>query len=133
MLAAGELGALFRQGVVRLLPKVVGVPTAAQQRLITLLWMDCKLLMKMITARLLVVLPSVLLSTQMCSVRGRSIFDGGGGAAFLSAAVMSAAVLSAAVLSAAVRWAAEFLRRHERPGFLLSLDFFHVFDRVYLA
>ena len=65
----------------------------------------------MLTSRLLSVLPSVLLSTQMCSVKGRSIFDG-----------------AAAVLSAA-----DFLQQHQQPGFLLSLDFFHAYDRVCLA
>jgi hypothetical protein len=64
----------------------------------------------MLVARLLPVLPSVLQSTQLCSVRGRSIFDG-----------------PATVLSAA-----EYLLRHKRPGYLHSLDFFHAYDRVSL-
>ena len=64
----------------------------------------------MLVARLLPLLPSVLQSTQLCSVRGRSIFDG-----------------PASVLSAA-----EFLSRHNLPGYLLSLDFFHAYDRVSL-
>jgi hypothetical protein len=69
---------------------------------------DYKILTKMLVARLLNVLPSVLHATQLCSVRGRSIFDG-----------------AAAVLSAA-----EYLHRRGVPGFLLSLDFFHAYDRV---
>jgi hypothetical protein len=64
----------------------------------------------MLVARLLHVLPSVLRATQLCSVRGRSIFDG-----------------AAAILSAA-----EYLHRRGVPGFLLSLDFYHAYDRVSL-
>ncbi len=64
----------------------------------------------MLVARLLHVLPDVLRASQLCSVRGRSIFDG-----------------AAAILSAA-----EYLHRRRLPGFLLSLDFFHAFDRVSL-
>jgi hypothetical protein len=110
MLEAGELASSLWQGVIRLLPKVAGVPTAAQLRPITLLGTDYKLLTKMLTAPFLVVLPSVLRSSQLCSVRGRSIFEG-----------------PAAVLSAA-----EYLHQRQLPGFLLSLDFFHAYDRVCL-
>jgi len=110
MLAEGLLPASFRQGVVRLLPKVAGIPAASQLRPITLLGTDYKLLTKILVARLLPVLPSVLQSTQLCSVRGRSIFDG-----------------PATILSAA-----EYLHRHQKPGYLLSLDFFHAYDRVSL-
>jgi hypothetical protein len=77
-------------------------------RPITLLNTDYKLLTKMIVAHLLPLLPSVLKATQLCSVRGRSIYDG-----------------PASILSAA-----EFLHCHQLPGYLLSLDFFHAFDRV---
>ncbi len=55
-------------------------------------------------------LPDVLKASQLCSVRGRSIFDG-----------------AAAILSVS-----EYLHRRNLPGFLLSLDFFHAFDRVSL-
>jgi hypothetical protein len=68
------------------------------------------LLTKMLVARLLHVLPDVLKASQLCSVRGRSIFDG-----------------AAAILSVS-----EYLHRRNLPGFLLSLDFFHAFDRVSL-
>jgi hypothetical protein len=111
MLAEGLLPASFRQGVVKLLPKVAGIPAAPQLRPITLLGTDYKLLTKILVARLLPVLPSVLQSTQLCSVRGRSIFDG-----------------PATILSAA-----EYLHRHQKPGYLLSLDFFHAYDRVSLS
>ena len=110
MLADGLLTASMRKGVVRLLPKVAGIPTASQLRPITLLGTDYKLLTKMFVGRLIPVLPDVLRSTQLCSVRGRSIFDG-----------------PASILSAS-----EFLHRHKRPGYLLSLDFFHAYDRVSL-
>lgn len=96
--------------MIRLLPKVGGVPTAAQLRPITLLCMDYKLLIKMLTARLLVVLPSCLRSSQLCYVGGRFIFEGP--AAFLCAA--------------------EYLHQRQLPGFLLSLDFFHAYNCVCL-
>jgi hypothetical protein len=111
MLAEGLLPASLRQGAVRLLPKVAGVPMASQLRPITLLGTDYKLLTKILVARLIPVLPSVLRSTQLCSVRGRSIFDG-----------------PASILSSA-----EYLHRHQMPGYLLSLDFFHAYDRVSLS
>jgi hypothetical protein len=91
-----------------LLPKVPTVPSVVQLRPITLLSVEYKILTKMLVARLLHVLPSVLRATQLCSVRGRSIFDG-----------------AAAILSAA-----EYLHRRGVPGFLLSLDFYHAYDRV---
>jgi hypothetical protein len=108
MLANGLLFPSLRRGVVRLLPKVPSTPLASQLRPITLLSVDYKILTKMLVARLLNVLPSMLHATQLCSVRGRSIFDG-----------------AAAVLSAA-----EYLHRRGVPGFLLSLDFFHAYNRV---
>jgi exonuclease III len=110
MLATGRLGASLRKGVVRLLPKVAGIPKVTQLRPITLLTTDYKLLTKMLVARLLRVLPDLLLATQLCSVKGRSIFDG-----------------AAAILSTAA-----FLEQHQLPGFLVSFDFFHGFDRVSL-
>ena len=108
MLASGLLSLSLRRGVVRLLPKVPTIPLPSQLRPITLLSVDYKLLTKMLVARLLHVLPSVLCTTQLCSVRGRSIFDG-----------------AATILSAA-----EYLHRRGVPGFLLSLDFYHAYDRV---
>ncbi len=110
MLAAGLLQPSLRKGVVRLLPKVAGVPTASQLRPITLLVVDYKLLTKMFVSRLLPLLPRVLSATQLCSVQGRSIFSG-----------------AASILSAI-----EHLHRNGLPGFLLSLDFFHAYDRVSL-
>ena len=60
MMAEGLLPASFRRGIVRLLPKVAGVPAASQLRPITLLGVDYKLLTKILVARLLPVMPSVL-------------------------------------------------------------------------
>jgi Reverse transcriptase (RNA-dependent DNA polymerase) len=108
MLAADLLPASFRRGVVRLLPKVRGTPTAAQFRPITLLGADYKILTKMFVSRLLTVLPDILTSGQLCSVKGRSIFDG-----------------AAAILSAV-----EYLHLHQLPGYVVSLDFFHAYDIV---
>jgi len=67
-LARGLLPASLRHGVVRLLPKVPGVPTASQMRPITLLGTDYKLLTKMFVSRLIPLLPSVLKASQLCSV-----------------------------------------------------------------
>jgi hypothetical protein len=110
MLEAGELEPSLRRGVVRLIPKKAGTPSVDQLRPITLLCTDYKLLTKMLAGRMLTVLPTVLRSSQLCSVRGRSIFEG-----------------PAAILSAA-----EYLHQRKLPGFLLSLDFFHAYDRVCL-
>jgi hypothetical protein len=69
MLEAGELGSSLRGGVVWLIPKVMSVPTVAQLRPITLMSADYKILTKMITARLLPVLLSILRSSQLCWVQ----------------------------------------------------------------
>jgi hypothetical protein len=87
-----QLGASLHHGVVRLLAKVAWVPTVAQLRPIPLLCTYFKLLTKMIMASPFTVLPSVMLSTQMCSVQGSYIFDE----------------------AAAVLLAEEFLHRHKR-------------------
>ena len=63
----------------------------------------------MMVARLVKVLPDVLKATQMCSVEGRSIFNG----------------------ATAVLLAAEYLKQRKLPGFV-ALDFFHAYDRVSL-
>jgi hypothetical protein len=76
MLQAGELGLSLRRCFVWLIPKVAGVHTVAQLRLITLLSTDNEILTKMLTARLLPVLPLVLQSSQLCSVQSCSIFEG---------------------------------------------------------
>ncbi len=76
MLETRELGDSLKTGVVKLLPKMKGVPMVTQLRPITLLSSDYKLLTKMLVARLLRVFPDLLQATQMCAVKGRSIFDG---------------------------------------------------------
>jgi hypothetical protein len=60
MLEEGQLAPSLCQGVIRLLPKVRGVLMASQLRPITLLNIDYKLLTKVYVARLLWVLPKVL-------------------------------------------------------------------------
>lgn len=104
MLKASELDPSLRRGVIWLIPDVAGTPIAVQLRPITLLSTDYKLLTKMLTARMLTVLPTMLLSSQLCSVRVRSIFEG----------------------------PAAYFHQRQLPGFLLSLDFFHAYDRVCL-
>lgn len=68
MLKASELTSSLRQGVIRLLPNIAGVPNVAQLCPITLHCIDYKLLTKMLMARLLVILLSFLRSAQLCSV-----------------------------------------------------------------
>ena len=108
MLERGELSPSLPRGAVRLLSKVPGVPAASQLRPITLLSCDYKLLTKVLVQRLVPIIPSITTSPQLCSVQGRSIFDG-----------------CTAILSAV-----EACHRDRRPGFLLNLDFFHAYDRV---
>ena len=110
MLERGALTASLQRGVVRLLPKVPGAPTASQLRPITLLSCDYKLLTKVFVRRLFPILPTILTTHQLCSVPGRSIFDG-----------------CVALLSVV-----EACHRGRRPGFIFNLDFFHAFDRVCL-
>jgi hypothetical protein len=108
MLNRGLLSPSFCHGVMRLLPKVSRVPMASQLRPITLLNTHYKLLIKMMVACLLPLLPSLLKATQLCSVQGHSIYDG----------------------LASVLLVAKFLHRHQLPGYLLSLDFFHAYYRL---
>jgi hypothetical protein len=106
MLASSLLSTSLRQGVVRLIPRVRGVPTASQLRPITLLGTDYKLLTKMIVSCLFPLLPSVLHAMQLCSVRGHYIHN------------RPASVLSAA----------KYQHQRHLTGFLPSLDFFHAYD-----
>jgi hypothetical protein len=76
MLEEGQLAPSLCQGVIRLLPKVRGVPMASQLRPITLLNTDYKLLTKVYMARLLQVLPKFLAKGQLCLVRGKNIMQG---------------------------------------------------------
>ncbi len=110
MLEAGQLAPSLCRGVIRLLPKVKGVPLASQLRPITLLNTDYKLLTKVYVARLMQVLPTILHKSQLCSVQGRNIMQG-----------------------AISLWStAEFVRQRKRNGFLMNLDFYHAYDRVCL-
>ncbi len=101
MFAERIMPASFLQRVVRLIAKVAGIPASTQLRSITLLGTDYKLLTKILVAHLIHVLFSVLLSTQLCSDQGWSIFDGPASILLLSS-----------------------------PGFLFSIDFFHAYDHV---
>ena len=87
---------------------MAGVPGAHQLRPITLLSCDYKLMTKIMVRRLINVLPTVLATSQLCSVKGRSIFDG----------------ITAILLVVEAR------RQQKRLGFLFNLDFFHAYDRV---
>jgi hypothetical protein len=66
MLEAGQLAPSLCKGVIRLLPKVKGVPLASQLRPITLPNTDYKLLTKVYVARLMQVLPTILHKSQLC-------------------------------------------------------------------
>jgi hypothetical protein len=62
----------------------------------------------MLVGRLLPVLTDIMPTGQLCSVKGRSIFDG-----------------AAAILSGV-----EYLHHRRAPGYVINLDFFHAYDRV---
>jgi Reverse transcriptase (RNA-dependent DNA polymerase) len=108
MMAADVQLATFCRCIVKLLPKVRGMLTAAQFRPITILGADFKLLTKMFVGCLLTTLPDILTTCQLCSVHGRSIFDG----------------------AAAILLAVEYLNLHQLPGYVVNLDFFHAYDWV---
>jgi hypothetical protein len=71
---------------------------------------DYKLLTKVSVARLMKDLPTILHKSQLCSVRDRNIMQG-----------------------AISLWStAKFIRQCKRRGFMMNLDFYHVYDRVCL-
>jgi hypothetical protein len=115
MLANSLLSPSLYRSVIRLLPKIPAIPLASQLCSITLLSVGYKILTKILVDCLLNVLSIVLHATQLCSVRGRSIFD------------RAARVWSGA---ATVFSVAEHLHRRGVLGFLLSPDFFHAYNRV---
>ena len=57
-----------REGVTRLLPKVMGVPEVEELRPVTLLNCDCRILSKLIVSRMKPVLPMVIRSGQLCTI-----------------------------------------------------------------
>jgi hypothetical protein len=95
MFAERIMPASFLQRVFRLIAKVDWIPASTQLWSITLLGTDYKLSTKILVAHLIPVLLSILLSTQLCSDRGWSIFDGPASILLLSS-----------------------------PGFLFGIDFF---------
>ena len=63
-------------GATRLCPKVQGIPKVDQLRPITLLNCDYKILSKLLVKRLKPVLPSIIRSSQLCTVQGKNILFG---------------------------------------------------------
>ena len=71
-----QLTGSMEGGITRLLSKVLGIPAADELRPITLLCCDYKILTKYLTKRLIPVLPEVILSGQLASLKDSSIIFG---------------------------------------------------------
>ena len=100
-----------REGVTRLLPKVMGVPEVEELRPVTLLNCDCRILSKLIVSRMKPVLPMVIRSGQLCTVGRKNILFG-----------------VSNILSSVM-----FANQKKRKACLMSLDFFKAYDRVLLS
>ena len=102
-----------QMGATRLISKVPDniTPTFEELCPITLLCVDYKLLKKVLTSRLVKILPSVIKSPQSCCVKGRNI---------CSAACN--------ILSSI-----EFINKNNIPAAILSADMFKAYDRVNLS
>ena len=100
------------RGVTRLLPKVQSIPTVLELRPITLNQTDYKIFTKILVFRLVPVLPEVLRSGQLCSVKGRNIVQG------------VTAILSGVI---SVEEKKELVK-----AAVLSMDQWKAFDRVFI-
>ena len=98
-------------GVTRLASKVKGIPEVGELRPITLLNSDYKILSKLLVKRVKPVLPSVILSSQLCTVNDKNILFGVNN------------ILSSLFYVNNSR---------KKKACLLSLDFFKAYDRVVL-
>ena len=97
-------------GATRLAPKVSGVPQVDELRPITLLNTDYKLLSKLLVRRVKPVLPTVVRSSQLCTVSGKNILFGINN-----------------IISSIFH-----VKDKKKHGCILSLDFFKAYDRVLL-
>ena len=99
-----------KMGATRLVSKVLGTPQVDELRPITLLNSDYKLLSKLLVKRMKPAMPTVIQSSQLCSVGDRNILFGVNN-----------------VLSSIFH-----VKNRRKKGCLLSLDFFKAYDRVLL-
>ena len=99
-----------RHGATRVASKVNGVPDVSELRPITLLNCDYKILSKAFVGRLCPVLPEIIKSGQLCSVKEKNILFGVGN-----------------IISAL-----DYIEAHKVAAYLLSLDMFKAYDRVLL-
>ena len=100
-----------RMGVTRLLSKVSGVPRVDELRPITLLNCDYRILAKLLVKRMKPVLPSVIKSSQLCTVGKKNILFG-----------------ISNILSSIC-----YANQNHRGVCLISLDFFKAYDRVLVS
>ena len=97
-------------GASRLCSKVDGIPNVEQLRPITLLNCDYKILSKILVLRMKPVLPSIIQSSQLCTVGRKNILFG-----------------VSNILSTIF-----YVNKKKSKGCLLSLDFHKAYDRVYI-
>ena len=97
-------------GATRLAPKVKGIPEVGDLRPITLLNSDYKILSKVLVKRMKPALPSVISSSQLCTVGDKNILFGVNN-----------------ILSSIF-----YVKSKKQKACLLSLDFFKAYDRVVL-
>ena len=99
-----------RHGATRLASKVDGVPSVTELRPITLLNSDYKILSKAFVMRLCPVMPEIIKSGQLCSVKDKNILYG------ISNIISSI----------------DYIIAHKIAAYLVSLDMFKAYDRVLL-
>ena len=99
-----------RHGATRVCSKVNGVPDVSELRPITLLNCDYKILSKSFVKRLCPVLPEIIKSGQLCSVKEKNILFG-----------------VSNVISAL-----DYVEAHKVAAYMVSLDMFKAYDRVLL-
>ena len=99
-----------RHGATRLTSKVDGVPSVTELRPITLLNCDYKILSKAFVKRLCPVMPEIIKSGQLCSVKGKNILFG------ISNMISSI----------------DYIIAHKIAAFMVTFDMFKAYDRVML-
>ena len=99
-----------RHGATRLTSKVDGIPAVHELRPITLLNCDYKILSKAFVKRMCPIMPEVIRSGQLCSVKDKNILFG-----------------IANILSSI-----DYVNAHKVPAFMVSFDMFKAYDRVML-
>ena len=99
-----------KHGATRVSSKVKGVPDVSELRPITLLNCDYKILSKAFVQRLCPVMPEIIKSGQLCSVKEKNILFG----------------------VSNIFSALDYVEAHKVAAYMLSLDMFKAYDRVLL-